>query len=241
MRSDDGLALDWDGLRVLFPEFEDPGRWLVLLRRHAALLEQAAPRVRVTSVPPELAIRRHYAESLELLRILLQETTAASVGDVGSGGGFPGLVMACLLPGAAFHLVEPHKKRAHLLQEMCDALELTNVTVFPVRAEEAGRGPLRDSLPLVTARAVAATRVLVEYTAPLVAAGGMILLPKGSGFQDELIAAGGAISALNCRLERVVELRPEISPHAVVVVLQKLNETPLRYPRRPGMAEKRPI
>ena len=60
---------EWDELPALFPDFEDPGRWLPLLRRHLVLVEEAAPHTRVTSVPAREAVRRHYAESLELLRV----------------------------------------------------------------------------------------------------------------------------------------------------------------------------
>jgi 16S rRNA (guanine527-N7)-methyltransferase len=233
--------VEWDELPKLFPELPEPGRWLALLRRHAALVEQAAPRVRVSAVPAAEAIRRQYAESLELWRIVSRHNRPSTLVDVGSGGGFPGLVIACAAPEVAVTLVEPLQKRAALLGDMAAALDLTNVTVAPLRAEDAGRGPLRDGAQCVTARAVAEVRELLEYTAPLAAAGGTIALPKGSRLSEELAEAGHALRELACELVGVEPMRPQVSETVSVVLLRKVADTPERYPRRPGIPGKRPL
>jgi 16S rRNA (guanine527-N7)-methyltransferase len=233
--------LSWDALPGLFPGFAASGRWLPLLVRHAALLAEAAPRVRVTSVPPAEAIRRHYAESLELFRLIRERSDADALADVGSGGGFPGLVAAAVEPGLVVHLVEPLKKRASLLSEMAVALGLANVRVYPLRAEEAGRGPLRDAVPIVTARAVADLSELLEYTAPLSATGGLLALPKGSALAAELVAAGPAMAALGVSSPEVVPMRPEVSTASAILFLRKHGLTPERFPRRPGVPGHRPL
>lgn len=236
------MTFSWDALPQLFPMFQGPGLWLPRLQRHAALIEEAAAHTRVTAVTGPDVVRRQYAESLETLRIALTVCPGpGSLADVGSGGGFPGLVMAAVMPDLPVTLVEPLQKRARLLEAMAAALELDNVTVVAVRAEEAGRGKLRERFGLVTARAVAELRELVEYTAPLVRSGGWLALPKGSSAAAEVEAAGRALAELGCEYRSTVVMRREVSDAGVVVLVEKVSSTPARYPRRPGMPAKRPL
>lgn len=236
------MNLAWEALPELFPEVTDPGRWLPLLDRHAELVQAANGRVRVSSVPPEEVVRRQYAESLEVWRIIVErDGVPATLADVGSGGGFPGLVIAMVSPETAVHLIEPLQKRANFLMELAEGLGIQNVTVHRQRAEEAGRGPLRDAADAVTARAVAALRELAEYTAPLAREGGLIALPKGSAFDEELAAASGALRELRGELVAFERMRPGISTTLGVALFRKLAPTPDAYPRRPGVPAKRPL
>ena len=236
------LNLTWDVLPGLFPGFEESTHWLPLLRRHAELVDAAAEHTRVTAVEGSDVIRRHYAESLELLRIADEVAGRSSVVvDVGSGGGYPGLVIACVRPESMVHLVEPLQKRARLLDGMVAELGLTNVRVHAIRAEEAGRGELRVAAGLVTARAVAALPELLEYTAPLGRDGGWLAFPKGSAAEDELAAAENAVRLLNCRYAGTVAMRPEISEAVGVVLFERRGAVDPKYPRRPGMPRKRPL
>jgi 16S rRNA (guanine527-N7)-methyltransferase len=242
MRAGTTVALDWIDLPALFPAFPDPERWLPLLRRHAALLAEAAEHTRVSAVAAADIVQRQYAESLEVLRITETERPASgTLVDVGSGGGFPGLVIAAVRPTVEVHLVEPLRKRARLLEQCARELGLRNVTVHALRAEDAGRGPLRDAADVVTARAVAELRVLLEYTAPLTATGGLMALPKGSGAQAELVGAAHALRDLHCEKAAIAAMRPEISTTLVVALFRKLAPTPPGYPRRAGVAAKRPL
>ncbi len=230
--------LAWESLPELFPDLAEPERWLPLLRRHARLLAESP--VRTTTVKGETVVARHYAESLEAYR-LSGSPEAGVVVDVGSGGGFPGLVIAAVAPGVEVHLVEARRKRADLLGEMAEALGLANVQAHGERAEEAGRGVLRDSADLVIARAVAPLPVLLEYTAPLAATGGTIAAVKGSRGETELTEAGTALATLNCEHAGTEQMRSEVASQMRVMRFQKLGATPARYPRRPGMPAKRPI
>ena len=235
--------MDWSELPDLFSELASPERWLPLLKRHHELLGAAASHTRVTAVPAAESVRRHYAESLELWRIALEHSgdVPARVVDVGSGGGFPGLVMACVAPAVAFELVEPLQKRARLLEAVAGELGLSNVTVHAVRAEDAGRGALRESAQLVTARAVAELRELLEYTAPLAAAGGLIVLPKGSALEEELASSSNAMAELGATHEALVPMRAEVSENVRVGVFRRAGALKSRYPRRAGMPAKRPL
>lgn len=233
--------LDWAVLPALFPDFAAPGRWLPLLQRHAELLAAAAPAVRTTSVTQADMVRRHYAESLELARLCPEVGRAAVFADVGSGGGFPGIVIAALYPGLTVHLLEPLRKRARLLAAIAAALGLDRVAVHAERGEEAGRGPLRDACDVVAARAVAPLGELLEYTAPLAAPGGVLLLPKGTGLHDEVAHAKAALSELCCHYVEARPMREEVNALGRVAVVRKLGDTPPGYPRRPGVPGRRPI
>lgn len=108
------------------------------------------------------------------------------VGDVGSGAGLPGLVLAIARPDVEWVLIEPMERRVNWLNEQVEALELSNVTVFRGRGEEWPEGPVLDA---VTARAVSALRTLIPFTAPLVRDGGEIIFLKGASVQNEIDAA----------------------------------------------------
>lgn len=133
--------------------------------------------------------------------VLLAPLLGGRVGDVGSGAGLPGLVLAIARPDVHLTLIEPMERRTDWLQSEVDRLALDNVTVLRARAEDVpGSGAL---LPLdqVTARAVSALRALIPLTAPLVRSGGELLLMKGGRAADEIVAAQKVIR--KHRLERV--------------------------------------
>ena len=112
------------------------------------------------------------------------------VGDIGSGAGLPGLVLAIARPDVDFVLIEPMERRVAWLQSQADELGLVNVAVLRSRAEEVRLSPLLDQ---VTARAVSALRTLIPLTAPLVKTGGQLVLMKGAGAAAEVEAAAKVI------------------------------------------------
>lgn len=236
-------VLGWDDLERLFAGVADR-EGIGRLQRHWALVEAEEAAGRLTAVDAREAVRRQYGESLELVRIAeeaLGRGEGVRYADIGTGGGWPGLVAACVRPGWKVHLVEPLQKRARFLEAAARELGCTNVTVHALRAEEAGRGPLREACGLVTARAVAELRVVLEYAAPLAAVGGVIALPKGSRLEEELAAAETAIGELGCELDAILPMRPEVSETVRVALLRKRASCPGRYPRRAGQPERRPI
>lgn len=123
------------------------------------------------------------------------------VGDVGSGAGLPGLVLAIARPDVRWVLIEPMERRVVWLEEQVDALGLTNVVVERARAEEAGR--YEATLDAVTARAVSALRTLIPWVAPLARDGGELILLKGAGAPGEIDAAQKAIRKFKLSQVRV--------------------------------------
>ncbi|WP_203580821.1 16S rRNA (guanine(527)-N(7))-methyltransferase RsmG [Microbacterium hibisci] len=134
------------------------------------------------------------------------------VGDVGSGAGLPGLVLAIARPDVEWVLIEPMERRVAWLSEQVESLGLDNVEVLRARAEDWKRGPALDA---VTARAVSALRTLVPITAPLVRDGGELILLKGTSATNEIEAAEKQLrkfKVTNARVEIVGEgLLPEPS------------------------------
>jgi 16S rRNA (guanine527-N7)-methyltransferase len=125
------------------------------------------------------------------------------VGDVGSGAGLPGLVLAIARPDVSFVLIEPMERRVAWLNDQVSALALTNVSVVRARAEEA---KVRQQLDQVTARAVSAFKTLVPLTAPLLRRGGELILMKGAGAPAEVEAASKVIRRFHLTNVEVIEL-----------------------------------
>jgi 16S rRNA (guanine527-N7)-methyltransferase len=165
---------------------------------------------------------------------------ARRVADLGSGAGFPGLVLAAGLPDARVWLVESSSKKCAFLERAAVAMGLTNVEVVPARAEEWEAGMGRCDL--VTARALAPLSVLVEYAAPLLTDGGALVAWKGRRDIGEEADGDAAAEATGLGAATVVPVRPwDGAEHLHLQLYLKVGSTPNRYPRRAGMASKRPI
>jgi 16S rRNA (guanine527-N7)-methyltransferase len=223
-------------LEELAPRYSIPG----VDGLEAILMLQASdPAASTTVRSPEAAVDRHVADSLVALE-LAEVRDASRIADLGAGAGWPGLALAAALPGARVALVESVGRHCRYLERAVDAGGLTNVEVVHARAEDwpAGIG-IHD---LVTARALAALPVLCEYAAPLLVGGGVLVAWKGAVEESE--AAAGAAAAGEVGLEPVAvrAVRPyEGAERRTLHVFRKVAETPARFPRRVGMAVKRPL
>lgn len=198
--------------------------------------DPAAP---TTVVDPAVAVDVHLADSLVALE-LAPVRAAARIADIGAGAGFPGLPLAIALPGARVHLVESVGRKVAFLARAVQALGLTNVETESDRAESWHAGLGRCDL--VTARAVAPLGVLVEYAAPLLGDQGALVAWKGrrDAGEEADAAAASAATGLMALEVRPVQPWPD-AEHRHLHLYLKVASTPSRYPRRPGMARKRPI
>ena len=160
------------------------GDRIELARRFtAALGEHGEERGLIGPLEPARLWSRHILNSAVAGPLV---ASGARVGDVGSGAGLPGLVLAIARPDVEWVLIEPMERRVTWLQEQTDALELQNVTIVRARGEEWSEGAVLDA---VTARAVSALKTLVPLTAPLVRVGGELVLLKGANAANEIEAA----------------------------------------------------
>lgn len=213
-----------------------PGQLMALLERVSAA-PIALTAVRDVTVGVEV----HVADSLAGLRVEALRS-AGRIADLGSGGGFPGLVLAIALPEARVALVESVVKKAVFLRDIAAELGLADrVEVVPDRAEswEEGIG----AMDVVTARALAPLPVLVEYAAPLLREGGSLVAWKGARSAEEEADGTAAAAALAMSPPEPIALPSGVVRNAAerhLYVSSKVGPTPPGYPRRPGMARKRP-
>ena len=210
---------------------------------HWQLLEEANSRFNLTALKDtKEAAQKHYLDCLPAAEFVLSRMEKGSrIGDIGSGGGFPGLILALFCPEHKLVLMEAAQKKAAFLEEAAAAMGLKNVQVLAVRAEEAGRDKeLRGSFDMLTARAVAEMAVLAEYCLPLLKKDGIFMAMKGAAAAEELEAARTALDILGGVYESSVPYTVAEAKRELIII-KKSGETPDKYPRRPGMPTKRPL
>jgi 16S rRNA (guanine527-N7)-methyltransferase len=188
-------------------------------------LEQLLSRPGLTSIRDPVEARKvHVDDPLAAADLL----GAGPVVDVGSGGGSPGIPLAAARPDLEFHLLESTRKKCSFLREV--ASDFPNAEVVCARAEEHAAGSGRDFYGTAVARALAPPSVAAEWCLPLVAVGGTAILFVGPTADDDAVARAAA------------KLGSE-EPRKIggFIVLSKISPTPAGFPRRPGMARKRPL
>lgn len=187
----------------------------------------------------EQALDVHVADSLAALE-LGAVRAAQRIADLGSGVGFPGLALAVALPAAEVSLVESQRRRCDFLERVCAAAAIENARVVCARVEEWRGGLVRNDA--VVARALAAPPVVLEYAAPLLRRGGSLVDWRGRRVRREEDAALRAAAELGLRrveVRRVEPFRGARDRHLHLYL--KVRDTPARFPRRPGIARKRPL
>jgi 16S rRNA (guanine527-N7)-methyltransferase len=212
-----------------------------LCRRLAALLAVLTedPHAPTTIHDPLTAVRDHLADSLVALE-LPEVRDATRVADLGSGAGLPGLPLAIALPGVEVALVESNRRKCEFLRRACDACGVANAVVVAARAEEWQDGLGRCDL--VTARALAPLAVVAEYAAPLLADGGALVAWRGKRDPAGESAAARAAAELGLQPRAPLPVTPYPGAlHRHLHVLVKVAPTPGRFPRRAGIARKRPL
>jgi 16S rRNA (guanine527-N7)-methyltransferase len=212
---------------------------------------------------PGAILRDHIADSLVALE-LEQVREARTIADLGSGAGFPGLPLAAALPQANVILIESNGRKCEFLALAIDRMGLGNAVPAHSRVESLTPGDLtpddvtphdvtpraatpraatpRAALDVVTARAVAPLSVLAEYAAPLLRVGGHLVAWRGRRDPDAEAEAERAASELGLRVLQPIPVKPyPQAAHRHLHLMSKVRETPSRFPRRPGVAAKRPL
>jgi 16S rRNA (guanine527-N7)-methyltransferase len=206
----------------------------------------AEPDPQTTVVDREAALEVHVADSLAGLEV--RELAAARrIADIGAGAGFPGLVLAIALPRAQVDLIEATGRKTAVMARLIQAAELRNARSVHARAEDFARVPAplgggREAYDAVTARAVGSLAVLVEYAAPLLRLDGALVAWKGARDDAEEAAGAAAAEQVGMALKEVLPVKPyEASENRHLHVYRKVAPTPPGFPRRAGMARKRPL
>jgi 16S rRNA (guanine527-N7)-methyltransferase len=188
---------------------------------------------------PLLAADVHVADALVALEVP-ELGSAGRIADLGAGAGLPGLVLAVALPAAELVLVESAARKCEFISRAIDGLELDNARVVCARAESWDDGI--GTCDVVCARALAALPVLCEYAAPLLREGGALVAWKGQIDASEQADGHAAGELLGLSPESVLPVAPYPgSERHTLHVYRKVAATPPGYPRRPGIATKRPL
>ena len=191
---------------------------------------------------------KHFADSLTVLRAVPHLPDGATVIDVGTGAGFPGIVLKIVRPDLRLVLLDSVGKRLGFLQEVAEGLEMQNVSTVHARAEDAGRDRQhRDHYDLVVARAVAMLPVLLEWCGPLVKPAGNFVAMKGANAREEFVTSHNATNQLSLRFLTKHEFTlppvpddPEPAQRHLLLY-RKLGPTPGRFPRRPAEIKANPL
>jgi 16S rRNA (guanine527-N7)-methyltransferase len=201
----------------------------------------AEERASVSSVTePARAWRVHVDDSLTGLDVE-QLRGAARIADIGSGAGFPGLVLAVALPSSQLELVESVGRKCEFMRRAIAAAGIVNAGVVNARSEELAAGPARELFDAVTARAVGRLSTLAELASPLLREDGVLVAWKGRRDEEEELELARAAESLAMEPQRILAVGPYAgSRHRHLHVLRKSGPTPAGLPRRPGMAKKRP-
>jgi 16S rRNA (guanine527-N7)-methyltransferase len=191
---------------------------------------------------PEGIRTKHFLDSLTPL-LEIKSPAPGKLVDVGTGAGFPGIPLKIIFSAMNLTLIESVGKKADFCRHMVDVLQLENVEVLSIRAEDLGQNPqYREKFDWAIARAVASMPILMEYLLPLVRVGGAVLAQKGENAHIEAQSAERAIRLLGGSLRKITMVTlPGVVEERFLIVVDKKATTPPQYPRRPGLPSKKPL
>jgi len=187
-------------------------------------------------------MKKHFIDSISLIKAY-DVTKSASVIDVGTGAGFPGLALKIAYPNLQVTLLDSLNKRIQFLNEVISKLGLEGVETIHGRAEDFAKpGKLREKYDLCVSRAVANLSTLSEYCLPFVKVGGQFISYKSEKITEEMSAAGNAIRLLGGKVVNQVEFQlPDSDIYRNLFIIEKTKQTPKKYPRKAGLPGKEPL
>jgi 16S rRNA (guanine527-N7)-methyltransferase len=210
------------------------------------MLVESNQHVNLTRITAEndVYLKHFYDSIIGALAEPRLQTESLTLCDIGAGAGFPSLPLKIAFPQLKVTIVDSLNKRINFLDDLVTTLGLTEVQLIHDRAEtfSAKKSPHREQFDLVTARAVARLAVLSELCLPAVKVGGEFVAYKALAAPEELAQAQAAIKKLGGQVRQTVKLTlPEIDEERNVILIDKVAPTPGKYPRRPGLPNKKPI
>lgn len=205
------------------------------------LLIEWNQKINLTAITePKEIILKHFIDSLTINKYIQQNSTLA---DVGTGAGFPGIPLKIIRSDLKITLVDSLNKRINFLNDVIEKLDLKGIEAVHSRIEEFGKNKkYRESFKNVTARAVANLTVLSEYLIPIAKIGGQCICMKGSNIEEEIETGKNAIKILGGKIKDINEFDlPDSDISRNIIIIDKIKNTPNKYPRKPGTPSKEPI
>ena len=214
--------------------------------RYLELLLQWNQKINLTSLKaPQEIIIKHFLDSISCVKGINKhfDTKEISVIDVGTGAGFPGIPIKIICPSIRLFLLEARNKKTIFLEKVADEMNFQKVKILNGRAEIFGKSAdYREKYDIVVSRAVARLTVLSEYCLPLVRVGGLFVAQKGRSYKKETEKSLKTIQVLGGELIGVENIRiPFIDQERHLLLIKKIKGTPLKYPRKEGFPQKRPL
>ena len=228
--------MTFEDLIASFPEAMDESK-AEAMKRFFILLQETNAEMNLTRIDEEKeAVVKHFYDSLAVTRLL---KVSGKVADIGSGAGFPGIVLAIAFPEAHFSLVESNGKKCRFLHQAVEALDLGNVSIINARAENLRE---KETFDIAIARAVSDLRVLTELIAPLLKVGGRFVAMKGRNADEELMLANHALKEMNLSLEQedTFELPEEMGERKNLLFV-KTKKNSRKYPRDYAEIKRNPL
>lgn len=214
------------------------------LQQYFQLLVQTNKVINLTNITEQSAVYvKHFYDSLTPLFYDRQLLRSVCLADIGTGAGFPGLVLKIVNPQLQLTLVDSLNKRLNFLRQVVDQLQLSSVQLVHARAEQFGQmAQYRQQFDYVTARAVASLPVLLELCLPAVKLGGYFIAFKGSQAAAEVEVSQVALEKLGGQIENVEKLMlPQHTGERQLLFIKKIKETPAKFPRKPGTPTRQPL
>ena len=212
------------------------------LNLYGNLLLEWNEKMNLTAITdPDGVLYKHFYDCILFFKnVELKE--GAKIVDVGTGAGFPGMVLKIVRDDLDVTLLDSLNKRLIFLNDVIEKLGLKGIKTVHSRAEDAGKSKaLRESFDVATARAVANLPVLMEYCTPLVKKGGVFVSMKGANVLEETALCGNAVKVLGCSEPEIIfEALPGDDKRAFVT-FKKISQTPPKYPRKPADISKQPL
>ena len=211
------------------------------LDKYAELLVETNKTLNLTAITdPDEIVYKHFIDSLSLLTCV-DIKNGAKVIDVGTGAGFPGVVLLIARPDIKITLLDGTNKRLVFIKNVLDEIGL-EAEIVHMRAELAGRDiKYREKFDLVTARAVASLNTLAEYCMPFVKVGGIFAPMKSAKTEEEVSAARGAIKTLGGKIAEIKPLNIASCGERYVIITEKISQTPPKYPRASAQISKKTL
>ena len=214
---------------------------LEIFYNYMNLLIEWNEKINLTAITePNQVITKHFIDSLTAIQYIEDNK---SLVDVGTGAGFPGIPLAIYNGSLNITLVDSLNKRINFLNDITEKFDLKNIITVHNRAEEFGKNKkYREKYDIAISRAVARLNVLVEYLLPTLKIGGKCICMKGPDCKDEIEEAKKAIELLGGKIEKVEEFSlPDTDIKRTIIVINKIKNTPNKFPRKAGTPAKDPI